>query len=165
METEVTSRLERVSESIAIKNDKLSKLKSVMTENLSIISNLKQVERSLEGTGALDFHIAKEKASLQEYVSRNEILSETIGITAKEILANKENFSKLIGQVSEIVENSNKEILQSEVHCASVEETVSSLKERNLMANEDLLSTTASNRELSRHSKEQSRVVTYPFLL
>ena len=159
MENHVLARLERVSESIATKSEKLQKLKGRIRENDHAIESLNNEKLVLGSSTRIDYTLASETAKIEEYQSWSKLLEKSIDQAELSACRNKEKHDTLLAQVRETLNRCNEEIITMESYCKQIEENINLIQEKNLMSTEDVLSTMDQKEESSRASKTSTKVI------
>jgi len=159
MEKEVIERLERVSESIAIKKEKLKLLEIEITENSKEIENLNAEKKLLSDSSSLDFEIAREKETLCSYKNRNSQLLRNIDDMEQQSTQLKQKLSEYNLRIQEILVLATTDIESLTHHCQEIEENINMKQETHMMASEDLVSAEVIANERDLGSKSSTRIV------
>jgi predicted transcriptional regulator len=138
MEKEVIERLERVSTSIASKNEKLRKMQEAIIDGERIIKSLQAELRGIEEQGQIDFEIAKEKADIEEYEVRNRQIETAIECLDAETQSAKFDYELRIKETEDIVNSCEKGRILIKTHCLNLQDHIRESEEEFNLTNEDL---------------------------
>ena len=159
MENEVVNRLNKVSESIVYKNEKLKAIKEKVVYQKQTIDELTQrLVKERENESQLDDQIREETSTNKQYQSRNFQLSRELG----ELKIQISNSSKQLHELTEISKECFVLMLlendQMESHCNHLDADISKAHNLSLMSTEDLLSTLDMRNELSKATASSTKV-------